>query len=132
MIVLCSKLRRSNMRTDPSAPHETKTSTLCAQKRTSKTSLSCAMSCVLAVRVGMSQMVQVVSMLEVMISEGETTFQSSEVMGAVCSGDFELDRRANGESLRSGRSLAVVERVIEFDWGTGGSAGRDQRRRWSP
>lgn len=30
---------------------------------------------------------------------GDTVFQSSAVIGAVCSGDFELDRRANGESL---------------------------------
>ena len=40
MMVLCSRLRRSNIRTEPSAPQETKTSTLFAQKRTSKTSLS--------------------------------------------------------------------------------------------
>lgn len=44
MMVLCSRLRRSNMRTLPSAPQLTKTSTLFAQKRTSYTSLSCAMS----------------------------------------------------------------------------------------
>lgn len=47
----------------------------------------------------MSQMVQVVSMLEVMMSLGETLFQSSEVSGAVCSGVFELDRRAKGVSF---------------------------------
>ena len=40
MIVLCSKLRRSNIRTLPSARQLTKTSTLFAQNRTSKTSLS--------------------------------------------------------------------------------------------
>ena len=40
MIVECSKLRRSNIRTLPSAPQETNTSTLLAQNRTSKTSLS--------------------------------------------------------------------------------------------
>src|SRR6266498_4981663 len=96
MIVLCSRLRRSNIRTLPSAPQLTKTSTLLAQKRTSKTSLSWAMSCVLAVKVGMSHIVQVVSMLDVMIRLGETTFQSREVMGAVCSGDFEFDKRARG------------------------------------
>lgn len=49
----------------------------------------------------MSQIVHVVSMLDVMIKLGETVFQSSEVIGAVCSGDLELDRRARGESFCS-------------------------------
>ena len=44
MIVLCSRLLRSNIRTLPSAPQLTNTSTLLAQKRTSKTSLSCAIN----------------------------------------------------------------------------------------
>jgi hypothetical protein len=57
------------------------------------------MSWVLAVKDGMSQIVQVVSILDVMIRLGETTFQSREVMGAVCSGDLEFDNRANGESF---------------------------------
>src|SRR3982074_462402 len=102
MIVLCSRLRRSNIRTLPSAPQLTKTSTLLAQKRTSKTSLSCAMSCVLAVRVGMSHIVHVVSMLDVMIRLGEMVFQSKAVIGAVCSGDFELESKASGDSLARG------------------------------
>lgn len=38
-------------------------------------------------------------MLDVIIRLGETTFQSSEVMGAVCSGDLEFDNKANGESF---------------------------------
>jgi hypothetical protein len=101
MMVLCSRLRRSNMRTLPSAPQLTKTSTLPAQKRTSKTSLSCAISCVLAVSEGISQMVHVVSMLDVMMSFGDKVFQSREVSGAVCSGVFELERRARGVSLGS-------------------------------
>lgn len=50
-------------------------------------------------------MVQVVSMLEVMIRLGETTFQSREVIGAVCSGDLELDSSARGESFCRGASL---------------------------
>jgi hypothetical protein len=104
MIVLCSRLRKSNMRTLPSAPQLTKTSTLFAQNRTSYTSLSCAISCVLAVSVGMSQIVHVVSMLEVMIKLGEIVFQSREVIGAVCSGDFEFDSNAKGESLAAGGS----------------------------
>lgn len=99
MIVLCSKLRKSNILTDPSAPQLTKTSTLPAQKRTSKTSLSCAISCVFAVRVGISQMVHVVSMLDVMISFGDIVFQSRDVRGAVCSGVLELDSRARGVSF---------------------------------
>lgn len=99
MMVLCSRLRRSNIRTLPSAPQLTKTSTLFAQKRTSKTSLSCAINCVFAVRVGISQIVQVVSILEVMIRLGERVFQSSEVSGAVCSGDFEFESSANGVSF---------------------------------
>ena len=99
MMVLCSRLRRSNIRTLPSAPQLTNTSTLPAQKRTSKTSLSWAINCVFAVRVGMSHIVQVVSMLEVMMSFGERVFQSRDVRGAVCSGVFELERRASGVSF---------------------------------
>lgn len=73
------------------------------------------MSCVLAVKVGISQMVQVVSMEDVMIREGWTTFQSSEVMGAVCSGDFELDKRASGESFWSGGDLVLLDRLMLLD-----------------
>ena len=80
----------------------------------------------------MSQIVQVVSMLDVMMRLGETTFQSREVMGAVCSGDLEFDRRARGESFCIGGSREVVERVMEFETCDGGSEGNDQRRRWSP
>lgn len=114
MMVLCSRLRRSNMRTLPSAPQLTKTSTLPAQKRTSKTSLSCAINCVLAVSDGMSHIVHVVSMLEVMMSLGDMVFQSSDVSGAVCSGVLELDRSARGVSLGScgSRVLTDDERVM--------------------
>jgi hypothetical protein len=130
MIVLCSRLRRSNIRTEPSAPQETKTSTLAAQKRTSKTSLSWAMSCVLAVRLGMSQIVHVVSMEEVIMRLGETTFQSSDVIGAVCSGDFEFDRRAKGINFLRGISTGFLVIVLpeKFCW----SFGKDHNRRWSP
>ena len=99
MMVLCSRLLRSNIRTLPSAPQLTNTSTLLAQNRTSKTSLSCAMSCVFAVSVGISHIVQVVSMLEVMIKLGDSVFQSRDVSGAVCSGDFEFERSASGVSF---------------------------------
>jgi hypothetical protein len=88
------------------------------------------MSCVLAVREGMSQIVQVVSMLEVMIKLGETVFQSSDVKGAVWSGVFELESRASGVSLAIGMSLVLP--VIELLWDDGVSDGRDHSRKWSP
>jgi hypothetical protein len=72
------------------------------------------MSCVFAVSVGISHIVHVVSMLEVIIRLGETTFQSSEVMGAVCSGDLEFERRANGESFCRGWFLELPDRLIEL------------------
>lgn len=59
-------------------------------------------------------MVQVVSMLEVMMRLGEMVFQSREVIGAVCSGDLELESNANGESLVVGVSRELAGRVIVF------------------
>lgn len=132
MMVLCSKLLRSNIRTLPSAPQLTKTSTLFAQKRTSKTSLSCAINWVFAVSVGISHIVHVVSMLEVMIKLGERVFQSSEVSGAVCSGDLEFERRARGVSFCSIESLAFDVRLIELPGLYEVCEGNDQSRRWSP
>ena len=64
----------------------------------------------------MSQMVQVVSIEDVIMREGETTFQSREVIGAVCSGDLEFERRANGESFRGAWSFEFEDRLIELDW----------------
>lgn len=72
------------------------------------------MSCVLAVRVGISHMVQVVSMLEVIIKLGEMVFQSKEVRGAVCSGDFEFERRASGVSFCDTCCTELDEREIEL------------------
>lgn len=135
MMVLCSKLRRSNILTLPSAPQLTKTSTLLAQNRTSKTSLSCAISCVLAVNVGMSHIVHVVSMLEVMIKLGETVFQSKDVNGAVCSGVLELESRASGVSLLGGKSrpwLEVRPPMVLLEDATGVSDGSDHNLKWSP
>lgn len=80
----------------------------------------------------MSQIVQVVSMLEVMMRLGEIVFQSRDVMGAVCSGDLELDSNASGESLVVGASRWLDGRVIEFELCRGWELGSDQRRRWSP
>ena len=74
------------------------------------------MSWVFAVSVGISHIVHVVSIDEVMIREGWTTFQSSDVIGAVCSGDFELERSANGESFCNGGVFVLAERVSELDW----------------
>lgn len=74
-------------------------------------------------------MVQVVSMLEVMIRLGEIVFQSREVIGAVCSGDFELDSSASGESLEVGVSRWLMGRVIELELCRGWEFGNDHRRR---
>jgi hypothetical protein len=53
----------------------------------------------------MSQIVQVVSILDVIIKLGDMIFQSSAVIGAVCSGDFEFERSASGDSFTGGGSL---------------------------
>lgn len=82
----------------------------------------------------MSQIVQVVSMLEVIMSLGDMVFQSRDVNGAVCSGVFELDKSASGVSFGSCGSLVftddvrdiVLLRVLPDDWGS------DHSRRWSP
>ena len=54
-------------------------------------------------------------MLEVMIRLGDIVFQSREVIGAVCSGDFEFDNRARGESLETGASRGLIGRVMELE-----------------
>jgi len=54
-------------------------------------------------------------MEEVMIREGWTTFQSKDVIGAVCSGDLELERRAKGDSFCKGGVLVLFEREIVLD-----------------
>lgn len=78
----------------------------------------------------MSQIVQVVSILEVIMRLGEIIFQSSDVIGAVCSGDLELDKRANGDSLAG--AWPGDGPVIEFDVCIIWELGKDHRRRWSP
>ena len=62
----------------------------------------------------MSQIVHVVSMLEVIIRLGDKVFQSNEVSGAVCSGDLEFERRARGVSFCEGGSLTFDDLVIEL------------------
>ena len=52
-----------------------------------------------------------------MMRLGERVFQSSEVKGAVCSGDLEFERSANGVSFWGIESLPTfTDRVIELDW----------------
>ncbi len=60
----------------------------------------------------MSHIVHVVSMLDVMMRLGDRVFQSSDVKGAVCSGDFELERRANGVSFWEAGGWVLVGRVM--------------------
>ncbi len=81
MIVECSIERRSNMRSDPSAPTVANISLLRAHAM-SYTSLSCAMSWILTLRCDKSQIVHVVSMLLVPTMLGSKGFQSNEVNGA--------------------------------------------------
>lgn len=73
---------RSNIRTEPSAPHDAKICSLPATKATSKTSLSWAMRCVFACSVVKSHTVQVVSILAVTIIFGASLFQWKLVSGA--------------------------------------------------
>jgi len=94
--------------------------------------LSCAISCVLAVNVGISQIVQVVSILDVMMRLGDNVFQSREVKGAVCSGDFELERRASGVNFCGIASLLLAERVMELLALELEPGGNDHSRKWSP
>jgi hypothetical protein len=82
----------------------------------------------------MSHIVQVVSMLEVMMSFGLMVFQSKEVRGAVCSGVLELDNRARGVNFWGGGSRVLTDEDRDIvlltlapdDWGN------DHNRRWSP
>lgn len=75
----------------------------------------------------MSQIVHVVSMLDVMIKLGETVFQSSDVRGAVWSGVLELESSAKGVSLVMPTSRAP--RLMLLPEFAGASDGSDQSRR---
>ena len=90
------------------------------------------MSWVFAVNVGMSQIVQVVSILDVIIRLGETVFQSSDVRGAVCSGDLELESRASGVSFADDWGLVLDERPRVLLEVYDGCEGNDHSLRWSP
>lgn len=68
-------------------------------------------------------MVQVVSMLDVMMSFGDMVFQSSDVSGAVCSGVFEFERRASGVSFWGGGSRVFTEDDREIVLLAGGPVG---------
>lgn len=80
----------------------------------------------------MSQIVQVVSILEVIMSLGESLFQSSEVKGAVCSGVLEFESRASGVSFCRGCAFWLTlddrEMVLLVNCGIL-DAGRDHSRR---
>jgi hypothetical protein len=84
----------------------------------------------LAVNEGMSHIVQVVSMLEVMMRAGFMVFQSREVKGAVWSGVLELESRARGVSLVPGSWAPRLEMLLPGVAGV--SEGRDHSLRWSP
>lgn len=92
------------------------------------------MSCVFAVSVGISQIVHVVSILLVMMSLGESWFQSRDVSGAVCSGVFELERSASGVNFAAGACLRLTledrEMVLLDVFCV--DEGNDHSRRWSP
>lgn len=68
-------------------------------------------------RVGISQMVHVVSMLLVMMSFGDNVFQSRDVKGAVCSGVLEFESNAKGVSFCGGGSRVFTDddREIVFE-----------------
>ncbi len=80
----------------------------------------------------MSHIVQVVSIEDVMISDGWTMFQSRDVIGAVCSGDLEFESSARGESFCSGWSPFDPCLVMVFDEYEDVSLGKDHSLKWSP
>jgi hypothetical protein len=79
----------------------------------------------------MSHMVQVVSMLLVMMSFGLIVFQSRLVNGAVCSGVFELERRARGVSFCGASCGRLFVMLFETAFAAE-DCGRDHKRKWSP
>ena len=64
-----------------------------------------------------------------MIRLGDKVFQSSDVKGAVCSGDFELDKRASGVSFCMGGSLVFEDLVIELPGLYDFCPGKDHNRK---
>ena len=68
---------------------------------------------------GISHIVHVVSMDDVIINFGERVFQSRDVRGAVCSGVLELDSSARGVSLAGGGVFVFAEalRFMVLDCG---------------
>ncbi len=80
-IIECSSERRSNARSERSAPTETKMSTEPGSHATSYTSRSCAMSWVTASYVSRFQTVHVMSMEDVTTSFGDFSFHAKLVMG---------------------------------------------------
>jgi hypothetical protein len=114
-IVECSRLRRSKARKLPSAPTEQNISVEPGSQATSNTSRSCAISCVIALRVLTSQTVHVVSMEEVTIRAGEMAFQEKEVSGAgeTVGGDLDCVRAINMPQKGEKSHVNVVNPWIE-------------------
>lgn len=79
----------------------------------------------------MSHIVHVVSMLEVIMSLGESVFQSRLVNGAVCSGVFEFDSSARRVSFwgAGSRELMLEDREMVLLTLAGGKEGKDHSRR---
>lgn len=68
-------------------------------------------------------------MLDVMMRLGESVFQSSEVRGAVCSGDLELESNANGVSLYGAGSRLLDDRLKALELTGVALAGNDHSLR---
>jgi hypothetical protein len=85
----------------------------------------------LAVRVGISQIVHVVSIEDVIINFGDNVFQSREVKGAVCSGVLLFDSNASGCNFCGAGSLRLAEalRLMLLVTWDAADCGRLQSRR---
>jgi hypothetical protein len=128
-----TEYRKSNIRTDPSAPHEAKICSLPATKATSNTSLSCAIKCVLACNVFKSHTVHVVSILAVTTRLGASLFQWKDVNGAENSvfGCTQCQQAHRSASFTEWHRAFILIPLF-LDPVGGWSLVSSQRRRWSP
>jgi hypothetical protein len=81
-MVLCSRLHRSNARSELSTPTDTKMTVELGNHATSYTSRSCAMNCVTAIDMSRFQSVHVVSIEDVTTSLEVFSFHENLVSGA--------------------------------------------------
>ena len=81
-MVLCSRLRRSNARSELSTPTDMKMTVELGNHATSYTSRSCAMNCVTAIDVSRFQTVHVVSIEDVITNLKVFSFHKKLVSGA--------------------------------------------------